>query len=198
MSSPDRANPSLRPEDKRDRDVRRLAYEALESRQMLAGEIEQLYDVVHGIASSYIYCPATCDDVVQDTVIKVVDRWETIGSMSGSKQNAYIAKATRNTFVDRTRADAREDRLIEHVFAEGQRTTAQDPLDMLIVDEQIASFERWLAEQDGTDIKIWQLRHDGMTLEAVANELDIPKSTVQFRSQRMLESYFRQLASEDG
>ena len=69
ISPPDRVSPSLGPAGKRDRGCSPLSVQALESRQMLAGDIEQLYDVVHGIASFYIHCPATCDDVVQDTVI---------------------------------------------------------------------------------------------------------------------------------
>ena len=179
--------------DTHQRPRRRLGFESLEQRQLLAGDIEHLYDVIHDMASSYIQCPATRDDVVQETVIKVVSRWDKIGDLTASKQNAYIAKTTRNTFVDQLRADDRQERLVERVFTETNRSKPLDPVAMSIAAEGERTVQRWLGDQEGIDAKIWQLRHDGMTLEVIAAELNLPKSTVQHRCQRLFASCFREL-----
>lgn len=189
MSEFNSSNPDARRHLKR-----RLGFEALEQRQLLAGDIEHLYDMVHDIAASYIQCPATCDDVVQETVIKVVRHWDKLGFLAQSKQNAYIAKTTRNTFVDQLRSDARQEKLVERVFSEKNRSNPLDPVEISIAAEDEQTVQRWLDDQEQIDAKIWKLRQGGMTLDAISMELNLPKSTVQHRCQRLFASCFRELS----
>ena len=170
-----------------------LTFESLEQRRLLASDIEHLYGVVHDIASTYIHCSATCDDVVQDTVIKIVGRWEMIEPLAESSQNAYLARATHNTFVDWVRADSRKSKLVERAFSDGQVVNAEGPVEALLAAESQASVERWLSDQHGTDRDILQLRQQGLTMEQIATQLDVSKSTVQYRCQRLMEACFREL-----
>ena len=173
-----------------------LTFESLEHRRLLASDIEQLYDVVHDIASTYISCPATCDDVVQDTMIKIVGRWDKIGLLASTSQNAYLARATRNTFVDWIRADSRKSKLIERAFAEIQVNNTEGPVEALLTAEAQTNMEQWLKNQHGTNRDIIQLRQQGLTMEQISEKLDISKSTVQYRCQRLLEDCFRKLNLE--
>ena len=179
---------------------RRVGFESLEDRRLLASDIQHLYGVVHDIASTYISCPATCDDVVQDTVIKIVDRWDVVEPLAEASQNAYVAKATKNTFVDWVRADVRKTKLVEKVFTNEKANISgyspEEPIAQLIAEETRTHMERWLDDQSGPDREILRLRQAGMTMDRIADQLEIPKSTVQFRCQRMMEACFRELGLE--
>jgi len=185
---------SMAPEHRRRHKRQSLTFESLEQRRLLASDIEHLYDVVHDIASTYISCPATCDDVVQDTVIKIVGRWETIEPMPEMSQNAYLARTTRNTFVDWVRADSRKAELVERAFSDGEIVDPEGPVETVLAAEAKDSLERWLRKQHGTDRDILLLRQQGLTLEQIGEQLGMSKSTVQYRCQRLMEACFRELS----
>ena len=134
------------------RSPRRLSYEALEDRRLLASDIAHLYDVVHDFASAQISCPATCDDVVQETVIKVVDRWESVEPLPEASQKAYLAKATHNTFIDHLRATARKAKLVERAFAAGDQVATEDQVKLAcrLLQTDVLAFEHNVRPQPVT------------------------------------------------
>ncbi|MCH2128134.1 MAG: sigma-70 family RNA polymerase sigma factor [Pirellulaceae bacterium] len=172
-----------------------LTFESLEQRRLLASDIEHLYGLVHDIASTYIHCPATCDDVVQETVIKIVGHWDTVESLEVPAQNAYVVRATHNTFLDWVRADIRKSELVERAFtdAASETTGAENPVEAVLTAEVQANIERWMRNQYGVDRRILLLRQQGMTFEQIGEQLELAKSTVQYRCQRLMEACFRQL-----
>ena len=82
---------------------------------------------------------------------------------------------------------------MERAFSEGQVVNTKEPVEALLAAETQASVERWLSDQHGTDRNILRLRQQGLTMEQIVEQLDVSKSTVQYRCQRLMENCFREL-----
>ena len=104
-------------------------------------------------------------------------------------------RATHNTFLDWVRADIRKSELVERAFtdAASETTGAETPVEAVLTAEVQANIERWMRNQYGVDRRILLLRQQGMTFEQIGEQLELAKSTVQYRCQRLMEACFRQL-----
>lgn len=126
------------------------------------------------------------EDIVQETLIKVLNNLHTFEFTHDGSFQAYLSQALRNRIFDERRKASR--RPIPNELDEQQQSLDRSPLEQAMSGEDIARYERALAQLDPLDHAVVVMRLEwGCSYKEIARDLGLPSAgAAQMRLRRAL------------
>lgn len=148
--------------------------------------VEQFTGLLWSVAAKWLKDPEDIKECINDTFTEFYYKREQFDPQKGSLPN-YLAAITRNQAISCYRKNAKH----THVEMPENVSSETDPILQL---EQHMDLEQAIASLNPEDGKIIRMKYyDGMTVQEIADSLNLPYETVKKRHQRGIKKMKRSL-----
>ena len=138
------------------------------------------------------------EDLVQDTMLRVSNNLSTYDS-SKAVMSTWLYTIADNTLANYFRDNSRQPQLIQtDVLYDTVHTHTYDsPENMLIADQDVMAINKAAQELNDVYYTVYQLKEvEGLSLQQISDQLDIPINTVKSRHKRA-KDYIKKALSCD-